>query len=215
MEKPWFVLFFSWLRGRERGRQREKKKLGQTGEKKRRQDTEFTPKSESLALLLGRDACPLRVGGSRDGASTWVHVLIEVSTQAGRTSSQIIVVLVNSLRWFCIAFNPPRVQYVKGSAALSMIFLFPRERDLFSFVLVGGSGEELEYNVEGGCKCLQGFLLTIMKMIEKKLYLALLCGGGGGGGGVPLFFSISLFHRVLFFQPLTAICLCGVSGGRW
>ena len=46
--------------------------------------------------------------------------------------------VVNSLRWFCIAFNPPRVQYVKGSAALSMIFLFPRERDLFSFVLVGG-----------------------------------------------------------------------------
>ena len=192
-----------------------KKKLGQTGEKKRRQDTVlFTPKSQSLALLLGRDACPLRVGGSRGGASTWVHVLIEVSTQAGRTSSQIIVVLVNSLRWFCIAFNPPRVQYVKGSAALSMIFLFPRERDLFSFVLVGGSREELEYNVEGGCKCLQGFLLTIMKMPEKKLYLALLCGGGGGGG-VPLFFSISLFHRVLFFQPLTAICLCGVSGGRW
>ena len=98
----------------------------------------FTLKSESLALLLGRDACPLRVGGSRGGVSTWVHVLIEVSTQAGRTSSQIIVVLVNSLRWFCIAFNPPRVQYVKGSAALSMIFLFPRERDLFSFVLVGG-----------------------------------------------------------------------------
>ena len=85
------------------------------------------------------------MGDSRGGASTWVHVLIEVSTQAGRTSSHIIVVFVNSLRWFCIVFNPPRVQYVKGSAALSMIFRFPRERDLFSFVSVGGGGgEELE-----------------------------------------------------------------------
>ena len=146
MEKPWFVLYFPWLRGRERGRQRENKKVGADGRKKAsRQDTElFTPKSQSLALLLGRDACPLRVGGSRGGASTWVHVLIEVSTQAGRTSSQIIVVLVNSLRWFCIAFNPPRVQYVKGSAVLSMIFLFPRERDLFSFVLVGGGWGRVE-----------------------------------------------------------------------
>ena len=99
MEKPCFVLYFSWLRGRERGRQREDKKVGADGRKKAsRQDTVlFTPKSQSLALLLGRDACPL-----------WVHILIEVSTQAGRTSSQIIVVFVNSLRWFCIAFNPPR-----------------------------------------------------------------------------------------------------------
>ena len=71
------------------------------------------------------------MGGSRGGVSTWVHVLIEVSTQAGRTSSQIIVVFVNSLRWFCIAFNPLRVQYVKGSAALSMIFSSP-EREISS-----------------------------------------------------------------------------------
>ena len=148
MEKPWFVLYFPWLRGRERGRQREKKKVGADGRKKAsRQDTElFTPKSESLALLLGRDACPLRVGGSRGGASTWVHVLIEVSTQAGRTSSQIIVVLVNnSLRWFCIAFNPPRVQYVKGSAVLSMIFSSPeREISSASFWLGGGGGGRVE-----------------------------------------------------------------------
>ena len=34
------------------------------------------------------------------------------------------------------------------------------------------------------------------------------------GGGVPPFFSVSVFHRVLFSQPLTAVCLCGVSGGR-
>ena len=125
MEKPWFVLYFSWLRGRERGKQRENKKVGADGRKKTsRQDTElFTPKSQSLALLLGQDACPLRVGGSRGGASTWVHVLIEVSTQAGRTSSQIIVVLVNSLRWFCIAFNPPRerslqLRFGRGSTML-------------------------------------------------------------------------------------------------
>ena len=51
------------------------------GEKKRRQNTVlFTPKSQSLALLLGREACPLRVGGRRGGVSTWVHILIEVST---------------------------------------------------------------------------------------------------------------------------------------
>ena len=122
-----------------------KKKVGADGRKKAsRQDTElFTPKSESLALLLGRDACPLRVGGSRGGASTWVHVLIKVSTQAGRTSSQIIVVLVNnSLRWFCIAFNPPRVQYVKGSAVLSMIFSSPeREISSASFWSGGGVGK--------------------------------------------------------------------------
>ena len=155
MEKPWFVLYFPWLRGRERGRQRENKKVGADGRKKAsRQDTElFTPKSQSLALLLGRDACPLRVGGSRGGASTWVRVLIEVSTQAGRTSSQIIVVLVNSLRWFCLAFKPPCTVCEGLGRPIDDFSLPPREISSASF-WSGGGGEELKHNVEGGCKCL-------------------------------------------------------------
>ena len=37
----------------------------------------------------------------------------------------------------------------------------------------------------------------------------------GGGERIPLLFSVSLFHRVLFSQPLTAVFLCSVSGGGW
>ena len=37
---------------------------------------------------------------------------------------------------------------------------------------------------------------------------------GGGGEGLSFLFCFT-FHRVLFSQPLTAVCLCGVSGGRW
>ena len=68
----------------------------------------------------------------------WVHVLIEVSTQAGRTSSQIIVVFVNSLRWFCIAFNPPRVQYVRLGHFVDNFSLPPREISSASFWSGGG-----------------------------------------------------------------------------
>ena len=132
MEKPWFVLYFSWLRGRERGRQREKKSWGRR--EKKSVTTGYSivhPEESKSCSTLGSRCMSAPSGGSRGGVSTWVHVLIEVSTQAGRTSSQIIVVLVNSLRWFCIAFNPPRLQYVKGSAVLSMIFSSP-EREISS-----------------------------------------------------------------------------------
>ena len=46
---------------------------------------------------------------------------------------------------------------------------------------------------------------------EKALSHLALRGGGGG----PSLLLCLLFHRVLFSQPLTAVCLCGVSGGRW
>ena len=66
------IVFLLVERKGERETEREKQKVGADERKKAsRQDTVlFTPKSQSLALLLGRDTCPLRVGGSRGGVST-------------------------------------------------------------------------------------------------------------------------------------------------
>ena len=47
---------------------------------------------------------------------------------------------------------------------------------------------------------------------EEALSRLALRGGGGEGPSLVFWFT---FHRVLFSQPLTAVCLCGVSGERW
>ena len=49
---------------------------------------------------------------------------------------------------------------------------------------------------------------------EEALSRLALRGGGEGREG-PFFLFCFTFYRVLFSQPLAAVCLCGVSGGRW